>query len=132
MQNNDDENENLEIIKKTLEENELARVDFLMKPLNVVFYGMGKEGIETLDLYNHAFKNKKTAWKLVALIDGKVRKITVADKDYGVYAPDIIRSVNPDIILITSSVYYWEIEKNLVKIGFDKRIIKDPAALYYT
>ena len=120
-----------EEIKKTLYENESERRKVMSKPLSVAFYGMGKEGKELLNRYQMAFSNGDVKWKLAGVFDRNVRSVELAGIKKEVYGMDKLRLMQHDMIIITSSIYYSEIEEELVREGFDKSKIRNNSILNY-
>lgn len=85
-----------------------------------VIYGLGNHGRKLLEDWNRAEEIDSTNWELAALVDKNMESVHIAQTSYPVMKPNLITEVEWDYVLISSRIYYDEIESELTVLGIEK------------
>lgn len=85
-----------------------------------VIYGLGNCGRKLLEDWDRAEKSNSTNWKLAALMDKNVEWVNIARNTYPVMKPNLLMELEWDYVLISSRIYYDEIESELTALGIGK------------
>lgn len=97
--------------------------EWLKKNRTFVICGMGERGKELLQHYLVLKRNNQIGWNLTLLIDKHVDLINMDGVEYAIKKPSYLNDLDMDIVLISSSIYYEEIRRELIEIGIDKEKI---------
>ncbi|WWR14893.1 glycosyltransferase [Lachnospiraceae bacterium JLR.KK008] len=106
-------------VEKSLQEADEAWNAVLKKDKTFVLYGAGRRGLEFLTKYERLYENSEIFWKLSAIVDKKNIKISGHHRNR-IYAPDDLKTMQFDFIVVGSNLYFDEIKTELVNMGISK------------
>lgn len=103
-------------------------ISFCRQKKRFAICGMGKSGKVLINKYRKLCEKNILEWDLCALTDKNIKEMnleTVISTSYPLMALDKIKKLELDYLVISSSLYFSEIEQDLLGIGIDKNRILD-------
>lgn len=96
-----------------------------------VLCGLGSDGLNALERYLSLEEAGKERWVLCGLADRKEGKIICKGKEFTVCSKRQIKDLEYDYVLISSSKYFDEIKRELIRTGISEEKILGDTILWY-
>lgn len=126
-----DVNQIIDMLKQKFIESEKRCNEFSSQSRSVVIYGMGKRGMRVLKSFLEKKRQGQTSWELLAVSDKNAISFECDGQNYHTVSQDELKHLDPDLVLITSAIYFDEIKNELMQKGLEaSRLINCNWLLY--
>lgn len=112
-------NQILDTLERRLTEGEKQANDFFCQSKTVVIYGMGKRGMRVLKSFLEKREQGQTSWELLGVSDKNEISFKCDGRNYHTVSQDELKCLNPDLVLITSAIYFDEMKNELIQKGLE-------------
>lgn len=126
----DDQNEFQRMVYDIFYRNELLLKEQFSGRKNFLIYGMGEQGRIILERCEQLAKKNKFLWNLKGIIDRRKIEATYLGNTYNSLSKEQIKEIDFDYILVSSTLYFEDIMKDLIELGVDEKSVIRGGGLY--